>query len=139
MYTFLIILILIVCLILAGAVLLQSGQGGGLASLGGGPAENIVGGRQAETILTKGTWYLGAAFMFLALVLSVMSTRRGPTQSRTQELLQQQQQTQPTQGGALPLGPSAPTTAPAQGTTPSTAPATPAPAGGTPAAPNPQP
>ncbi|HWA41230.1 MAG TPA: preprotein translocase subunit SecG [Gemmatimonadales bacterium] len=134
MYTFLIILILIVCLVLAGAVLLQSGQGGGLASLGGGPAENIVGGRQAETILTKGTWYLGAAFMFLALVLSVMSTRRGPEQSRTQELLQQQQQTLPTQGGALPLGPSAPaSTAPAQGTTP--APAT----GNAPATPAPQP
>lgn len=126
MYTFLIILILIVCLVLAGAVLLQSGQGGGLASLGGGPAENIVGGRQAETILTKGTWYLGAAFMFLALVLSVMSTRRGPEQSRTQELLQQQQ-APAQQGGALPLGPSAPATAPATGTTPAPAPTTPAP------------
>ena len=129
MYTFLIILILIVCLILAGAVLLQSGQGGGLASLGGGPAENIVGGRQAETILTKGTWYLGAAFMFLALVLSVMSTRRGPAQSRTQELLQQQQETAPAPGGALPLGPSSPTTAPA----------TTAPAQGSTPAPTPQP
>jgi preprotein translocase subunit SecG len=126
MYTFLIILILIVCLILAAAVLLQSGQGGGLASLGGGPAENIVGGRQAETILTKGTWYLGAAFMFLALVLSVMSTRRGPATSRTQELLQQQP-VEPTQGGALPLGPSAPATAPATGSTPAPAPSTPAP------------
>ena len=129
MYTFLIILILLVCLILAAAVLLQAGQGGGLASLGGGPAENIVGGRQAETILTKGTWYLGAAFMFLALVLSVMSTRRGPAQSRTQELLQQQQPVAPAQGGALPLGPSAPTTAPA----------TTAPAQGSTPAPTPQP
>lgn len=123
MYTFLIILILLVCLILAAAVLLQAGQGGGLASLGGGPAENIVGGRQAETILTKGTWYLGAAFMFLALVLSVMSTRQGPAASRTQELLQQQQQQLPAEGGALPLGNSAPTTAPATST-----PAAPAPA-----------
>ena len=132
MYTFLIILILLVCLILAAAVLLQAGQGGGLASLGGGPAENIVGGRQAETILTKGTWYLGAAFMFLALVLSVMSTRRGPVQSRTQELLQQEQQAAPApQGGALPLGPSAPASTPATGTTPST--------GGAPAAPTPAP
>lgn len=132
MYTFLIILILLVCLILAAAVLLQAGQGGGLASLGGGPAENIVGGRQAETILTKGTWYLGAAFMFLALVLSVMSTRRGPAQSRTQELLQQEQQAAPApQGGALPLGPSAPASTPATGTTPST--------GGAPAAPTPAP
>lgn len=113
MYTFLMILILLVCLVLAGAVLLQAGQGGGLASMGGGPADNVVGGRQAETILTKGTWWLGGAFMFLALVLSVMSAQRGPEASRTQELLQQQQAPV---GGALPLGGSAPTTAPAGGT-----------------------
>ena len=135
MYTFLIVLILLICLILAAAVLLQAGQGGGLASLGGGPAENIVGGRQAETILTKGTWYLGAAFMFLALVLSVMSARRGPAAtSRTQELLQQQSQQAPVQGGALPLGTGAPSTAPA-----TTTPAPAAPAGATPTAPTPQP
>jgi len=73
MYTLLVTLIINVSLLLAVAVLLQSGQGGGLASLGGGPAENVVGGRQAETILTKGTWWLGGLFMFLALVLSVMS------------------------------------------------------------------
>jgi preprotein translocase subunit SecG len=123
MYSFLIVVIVLVSLVLATAVLLQAGQGGGLASLGGGPAENVVGGRQAETILTKGTWWLGAAFMFLALVLSVLSANRGPTTSRTQELLQQQQQQAPTEG-SLPLGP-----APSTGE----APVAPAPA------PNPQP
>lgn len=125
MYSFLIVLIVLVSLVLATAVLLQAGQGGGLASLGGGPAENVVGGRQAETILTKGTWWLGAAFMFLALVLSVISANRGPTTSRTQELLQQQQQQQQAPAeGSLPLGP---------------APANPGPAAPAPAAPNPQP
>jgi preprotein translocase subunit SecG len=113
MYSFLIVLIVLVSLVLATAVLLQAGQGGGLASLGGGPAENVVGGRQAETILTKGTWWLGAAFMFLALVLSVLSANRGPTTSRTQELLQQQQQQQAPAEGSLPLGPAPTTTAPA--------------------------
>ena len=67
MYTLLMVLILATCLLLAGAVLLQAGQGGGLASLGGGAGDNVVGGRQAETILTKGTWWLGGAFMVLAL------------------------------------------------------------------------
>jgi preprotein translocase subunit SecG len=112
MYSFLIVVIVLVSVVLATAVLLQAGQGGGLASLGGGPAENVVGGRQAETILTKGTWWLGAAFMFLALVLSVLSANRGPSASRTQELLQQQQQQQAPAEGSLPLGP-APATAPA--------------------------
>jgi preprotein translocase subunit SecG len=112
MYSFLIVLIVLVSLVLATAVLLQAGQGGGLASLGGGPAENVVGGRQAETILTKGTWWLGATFMFLALVLSVLSANRGPSATRTQELLQQQQQQAPAEG-SLPLGPAPATTAPA--------------------------
>ena len=111
-----------VCLLLAGAVLLQAGQGGGLASLGGGPADNVVGSRQAETILTKGTWWLGGAFMVLALIVSVMSAHRGPETSRTQELLQQQPAA-PTQG-AIPLGGSAPATPPATGTP---APTTPSP------------
>ena len=119
MYTLLVTLIILVSLLLAVAVLLQAGQGGGLASLGGGPAENVVGGRQAETILTKGTWWLGGIFMFLALVLSVMSVNRGPATSRTQELLQQQQQQDAAPAaGTLPLGgtpapaPAAPATTP---------------------------
>ena len=119
MYTLLVTLIILTSLLLAVAVLLQSGQGGGLASLGGGPAENVVGGRQAETILTKGTWWLGGIFMFLALVLSVMSVNRGPATSRTQELLQQQQQQEAAPAsGTLPLGgtpapaPAAPATTP---------------------------
>src|SRR5688500_596710 len=113
MYSFLIVLIVLVSLVLATAVLLQAGQGGGLASLGGGPAENVVGGRQAETIRTKGTRCLAAAFMFLALFLSELSSNRGPTTSRTQELLQQQQQQQAPAEGSLPLGPAPTTTAPA--------------------------
>jgi preprotein translocase subunit SecG len=119
MYTLLVVLIILVSIILAASVLLQAGQGGGLASLGGGAAENVVGGRQAETILTKGTWWLGAAFMFLALILSVMSATRGPATSRTQELLQQEQQAPAS--SELPLGgtpATAPAPAPAQPTTP---------------------
>ncbi|MGH7754231.1 MAG: preprotein translocase subunit SecG, partial [Gemmatimonadales bacterium] len=57
-------------------VLLQAGQGGGLASLGGGAGtEMFMGGRQAVTLLTKITWWAGAVFLSLALLLSVMSSR----------------------------------------------------------------
>src|SRR4026208_1020434 len=43
-------------------VLLQAGQGGGLASLGGGNTDTVLGGRQAVTILTKATWWCGGIF-----------------------------------------------------------------------------
>jgi preprotein translocase subunit SecG len=57
-------------------VLLQSGKGGGLASMGGGAGtDTLIGGRQAATLLTKASWVSGGLFLFLALVLSVMSSR----------------------------------------------------------------
>ena len=60
--------------VLATAVLLQAGQGGGLASLGGGAGtETIMGGRQATTLLTKVTWWTAGIFLFLSLILTFMS------------------------------------------------------------------
>jgi preprotein translocase subunit SecG len=57
-------------------VLLQSGKGGGLASMGGGAGtDTLIGGRQAATLLTKASWVSGGLFLLLALVLSVMSSR----------------------------------------------------------------
>lgn len=68
--------------ILGIAVLLQAGQGGGLASLGGGSGtEMIMGGRQAVTLLTKVTWYAGAIFLGLSLILAVMSAQGGAPRS----------------------------------------------------------
>src|SRR5881409_2474282 len=64
--------------VLAMAVLLQAGQGGGLASLGGGSGtEMVMGGRQATTLLHTVTWWCSGIFLFLALTLAVMSSRQG--------------------------------------------------------------
>jgi preprotein translocase subunit SecG len=69
-------LMLIDGLLLTVVVLLQSGKGDGLAGMGGGMGtENLIGGRQAATILTKTTWTTGSLFLFLALTLAVMSSR----------------------------------------------------------------
>jgi preprotein translocase subunit SecG len=68
--------------ILGAAVLLQAGQGGGLASLGGGSGtEMIMGGRQAVTLLTKVTWWTGGIFLGLGLILAVMSAHGGAPRS----------------------------------------------------------
>ena len=75
MYGVLVGILILDSLILAVAVLLQAGQGGGLATLGGGAGtETIMGGRQATTLLTKVTWWTAGIFLFLALVLTFMST-----------------------------------------------------------------
>src|SRR3989441_7475986 len=75
MYGILVGILILDSLILATAVLLQAGQGGGLATMGGGAGtETIMGGRQATTLLTKVTWWTAGIFLFLALVLTFMST-----------------------------------------------------------------
>src|SRR6266513_1813900 len=74
MYSFLLILLTLDALILTTAVLLQAGQGGGLASLGGGAGtEQFMGGRQATTLLTKITWWCAGIFLFVSLMLAVLS------------------------------------------------------------------
>src|SRR5437879_1697691 len=54
MYGFLVSVLILDSLVLTTAILLQAGQGGGLASLGGGAGtEQFMGGRQATTLLTR--------------------------------------------------------------------------------------
>ena len=82
MYTVLKFILLFDALILATAVLLQAGQGGGLASLGGGGGTDVfMGGRQAVTLLTKVTWYCAFIFLLISLTLAVMSSRGGAPRS----------------------------------------------------------
>lgn len=78
MYGFLLAVLVLDGLFLSVVILLQAGKGGGLAAVGGGGgtmADGVLGGRQATTVLTRATWGAGAAFMVLALVLSIMSSR----------------------------------------------------------------
>ncbi len=113
MFGFLLTLLVIDAILLSIVVLLQAGQGGGLASLGGGTTAQVLGGRGATTLLTRATWWTGGIFMGLSLLLSVVHTRAGGTESDVQRSLQQQIQPQ----APLP-------TAPLQGATPAPAPVT---------------
>src|SRR5207245_11230754 len=68
--------------VLAMAVLVQAGQGCGLASLGGGSGtEMFMGGRQATTLLTKITWSCAGLFLFLSLCLAILSSQGGAPRS----------------------------------------------------------
>jgi preprotein translocase subunit SecG len=76
LYKFLLAVLLLDAFILAVAVLLQAGQGGGLASLGGGSGTEVfMGGRQATTLLTKITWAGAGMFLFLSLSLAILSSQ----------------------------------------------------------------
>lgn len=78
MYTLLLIVIVVLALLLCVVILLQSGKGGGLAATFGGASsstDSFMGGRQAATVLTRLTWIGGGLFLFLSLVLAVLSSR----------------------------------------------------------------
>ncbi len=129
LYNLLLTLLIIDGLLLAVVVLLQAGQGGGLASLGGGTTDLVLGGRQAVTILHKTSWVTGSLFIFLSLLLSIAATNRSSGESEVQRRLRATQQS-PTPAAPLQTAPGG---APIPGGTPVPAPATPPPAG------NPQP
>ena len=88
MFTFLLILLILDAVILIGVVLLQSGKGGGLAALGGGAStDSFFGGRQAVTVLTKMSWWLGGIFLGLCLIMAGLSTRGSQPRSVLQDEL----------------------------------------------------
>ena len=78
MFGFLLALMILIALLLIVIILMQSGKGGGLAAEFGGASsstDSFIGGRQAANLLTRLTWVGGGVFMFIALVLSVLSSR----------------------------------------------------------------
>lgn len=78
MFNFLIVVISLIALVLCIVILIQAGKGGGLAASFGGASsstDSFMGGRQAANALTKMSWYGGGAFLFLSLVLAVLSSR----------------------------------------------------------------
>ena len=76
MYALLLTLLILDGLVMGVVILLQSGKGGGLASMGGGMgSDTLIGGRQAANLLTKTTWVTGALFLTLSLVLAILSSR----------------------------------------------------------------
>lgn len=90
---------------LIAAILLQAGQGGGLASLGGGAGTDLVmGGRQTVTFLHKITWWGGGLFLGLALILAVLSSRGGEPRSVLEEAVPPA----PVQPTPLPIQPAPP-------------------------------
>src|SRR5918996_393953 len=78
-YYLLVGLYLVVCLLLLLVVLMQQGKGGDMASAfgGGGSSQTAFGARTGATVLTRATTVLGALFMIVALMLSIVG-QRGP-------------------------------------------------------------
>ncbi len=88
-------------------ILLQSGKGGGLAgSLGGGVSTAMFGGQGADKVMTRLTTGLAAAFMVLAILISIASSPDLAEQDSVVRQRAAQQRTvplQPVNDLALPM------------------------------------
>jgi len=80
MVTFLIILLIIVCVALGLFVLVQNPKGGGLAT--GGTGSNMFGVQRTGDVLEKGSWILLATIVVLTLSITTIA-RTGDTGSST--------------------------------------------------------
>jgi len=83
-YGILFTLLVLDCIVLGAAILLQSGKGSGMAASFGGAsssADAVLGVRQAGNFLTAASWWAGGIFLLLSFALSMMSTRNRLPQS----------------------------------------------------------
>jgi preprotein translocase subunit SecG len=101
MVTFLIILLIVVCVALGLFVLIQNPKGGGLATGGGG--SNMFGVQRTGDVLEKGSWILVALIVVLTLSITTISKTGGTAavgNTELQDRLQKMPSPSPLGGGA---------------------------------------
>ncbi len=73
--TLVLIVHILICLLLIGAVLLQGGENVDISAAFGGTSQAAFGPRGAVTLLSKITWVLGALFMITSITLAVHASK----------------------------------------------------------------
>ncbi len=120
LYTFLLTLLVLDCIVLILAILLQSGKGTGLAANFGGASSSpdaFIGIRQAGNLLTTASWWGGGIFLGLCFILQIMSTHTSAPRSVLEKGLGTQPANvapPPTSAPAVPLEPAPAATSPAK-------------------------
>ena len=76
MYTLAVIIHLIACFIMIGAILLQSGKGAEIGAAFGGSSQTVFGSRGPGTFLSKITVGAAVVFMATSLSLAILSKER---------------------------------------------------------------
>ena len=106
MYTFLVVMFILISFVMIVAILLQAGKGQGLAgAIGGGAGgSSVFGGRGAADFLSKATTCVAVLYMAFSIVIGVLY--KSEADSAQQSLIQQrteQQEAMPSPN--LPVAP----------------------------------
>jgi len=108
MYTFFLVVEIIISILLTIVVLMQASKGGGLAgSFGGGNIGTVFGVRRTSDFLSKTTTILATLFLVMALFINLVVLPRG--ENVTPSVIQSQAPASgalpPVQQGAIPPQP----------------------------------
>lgn len=106
MYTFLVILFVLLSFTMIIVILLQAGKGQGLAgAIGGGAAGgSVFGGRGAADFLSKATTWIAAGYMVLAIIIGYIY--KSEAEQTQQSLIEQRMDEQPAMPQSdLPVAP----------------------------------
>lgn len=76
MYTFVVIIHVITCLFMIGAILLQSGKGAEIGAAFGGSSQTVFGSRGPANFLSKLTIVFASVFMVTSLSLAILAKER---------------------------------------------------------------
>ena len=76
MYTLAVIVHVIVCFLMIGAILLQSGKGAEIGAAFGGSSQTVFGSRGPGTFLSKVTVGAAIIFMFTSMGLAILAKER---------------------------------------------------------------
>ncbi|BCA56231.1 Protein-export membrane protein SecG [Nitrospira sp. KM1] len=76
MHTLVIIIHLLACFLMIGAILLQSGKGAEIGAAFGGSSQTVFGSRGPANFLSKFTVIVAAVFMLTSLTLAIMAKER---------------------------------------------------------------
>lgn len=76
MHTLVIIIHIIACLLMIGAILLQSGKGAEIGAAFGGSSQTVFGSRGPANFLSKFTVIVAAVFMLTSLSLAILAKEK---------------------------------------------------------------
>lgn len=76
MYTFVVIIHVITCMFMIGAILLQSGKGAEIGAAFGGSSQTVFGSRGPANFLSKLTIVFASVFMVTSLSLAILAKER---------------------------------------------------------------
>jgi preprotein translocase subunit SecG len=104
-YIFLIVIHVMVCFLMVGAILLQSGKGAEIGASFGGSSQTVFGSRGPANFLSKFTVVVAAIFMLTSLGLAILAKERAFSSTVIDLNNKETPQTAPGTSPATPIAP----------------------------------